>query len=104
MFQALSPWPSMSLPLPPSKQSIGNIEVGVLLGLITIRVSTGEYVNFVFVFLTCTHLELLSPSPLSVMSMPTDMLRHLGYMSNVRVDKQLSILVYIDHQPITMRD
>ncbi len=42
--------------------------------------------------------------PLSGMSMPTDMLRHLEYMSNVHVDKQLSILVYIDHQPITMRD
>ncbi len=42
--------------------------------------------------------------PLSGMSMPTDMLRHLGYMSNVHVDKQLSILIYIDHQPITMRD
>ncbi len=38
------------------------------------------------------------------MSMPADMLRHLGYMSNVHVDKQLSILVYIDHQPITMHD
>ncbi len=36
--------------------------------------------------------------------MSTDMLHHLGYMSNVHVDKQLSILVYIDHQPITMRD
>ncbi len=42
--------------------------------------------------------------PLSGMSMPTDILRHLGYMSNVHVDKQLSILVYIDHQPITMCD
>ncbi len=38
------------------------------------------------------------------MSMPIDMLRHLGYMSNAHVDKQLSILVYIDHQPITMLD
>ncbi len=38
------------------------------------------------------------------MSMPADMLRHLGYMSNVHVDKQLYILVYIDHQPITMHD
>ncbi len=42
--------------------------------------------------------------PFSGMSMPTDMLRHLGYMSNVHGDKQLSILVYIDHQPITMHD
>ncbi len=46
---------------------------------------------------------LLFP-PLSGMSMPTDMLCHLGYMSNVHVDKQLSLLVYIDHQPITMHN
>ncbi len=36
--------------------------------------------------------------------MSTDMLRHLGYMSNAHVDKQLSMLVYIDQQQITMRD
>ncbi len=53
-------------------------------------------VHDIYIFFVCCFFVFLS--------MPTDMLRHLGYMSNVHVDKQLSILVYIDHQPITMHD
>ncbi len=51
-----------------------------------------------------TGIIIIYPSPRSGMSMSTDMLRHLGYMPNAHVDKQLSMLVYIDHQPITTRD